>query len=674
MSDLVIENKLCPAARENQPNSEIRYRRLFEFAVDGILVFDLATGKIIDVNPSMARLLARPRCEFIGKELREIGLLEKEVCSEALKKLRDEDFVRYECLPLKTSEGECRAIEFVGSAYEEGDNRAVQCSVRDITGRKLAEREKSELAAQIEHQRRRLVDIVANVPGIVWESSGEPDSAAPRIDFVSAYVETMLGYTVEEWLATPDFWLSVVHPEDKESAIRRATEIFASRQAGTNSFRWIAKDGRVVRVETQSVAVCDDTGKPIGMRGAAMDVSERRQAEEALAQSEAQIRQSQRLEAVGRWAGGIAHDFNNMLTVINGYSELTLRRLKKDGTLRANIEEIKKAGERSALLTHQLLAFSRQQALKTEVIDLNRVISETSSMLRRLISKDIRLVARLSPDPSLVGADAGQLSHVIINLVANARDAMPQGGVLTIETSNFTVSDEFEELTGQPVKFGSYVELRVGDTGLGMNAETQRHIFEPFYSNKDVGLGTGLGLAMVRDIVKQSGGYIFVGSAVGKGSTFKIYLPRVDEKVDAPENEKAFEQSPKGNETILIADAEDSVRALTRRVLEEGGYRVIEARNGIEALSIFERRDCKIDLLLADAVMPQMGGHELAEKLAPTRPTMPVLFMSGYSDDASVRRETSEFGANFIEKPFTPDLLARKVRELLDVSDAAAHS
>lgn len=431
------------------------------------------------------------------------------------------------------------------SPAEPSDGRAVRRSVGKAGGRKLAEREKSEVAAQIEQQRRRLFDLVANVPGVVWEMWSEPDAAAQRVDFVSEYVEKMLGYRVEEWLTTTDFWLSIVHPEDRESAQRKMTEIFVSRRAGMNSFRWIARDGRVVQVEVQSIAVCDKAGAPIGMRGVAMDVGERRQAMEASSQTAAPLRQSRRLEAVGRWAGVIAHDFNNMLTVINGYSELALRRLKKGGTLRAGVEEIKKAGERSALLTRQLLAFSRQQSLKTEVIDLNRVISETGDVLRQLIGRDIRLVSRPDSEPARVEADAGQLSYVIMSLVANARDAMPQGGILTIETQNFTVDKKFRELAGQPLKFGLYVEMRVGDTGIGIDAEKQRHIFEPFYTTKDIGLGAGLSLAVVRDIVKQSGGYIFVDSAVGKGATFKIYLPCVKERLGAPQFEKSFERIPK---------------------------------------------------------------------------------------------------------------------------------
>lgn len=401
---------------------------------------------------------------------------------------------------------------------------------------------------------------------------------------------------------------------------------------------------------------------------------ERERLEKALARSEAQLRQSQRLESIGRWAGGIAHDFNNMLTVINGYSELTLRRLKKNGFLRGNLEEIKKAGARSALLTQQLLAFSRQEAFRDEVIDLNRVINEVCNMLMRLVSKDIRLVVRLNPQLGRVRADAGRLSHVIMNLVADARDRMPQGGTLTIEAKNLTVDEEFTERHIQ-VGSGAYVELTVGDEGSSIDVATRRNILEPFHTSEDVGPKTNPGLAAVDEIVKQSGGYIFADSKIGKGTIFKIYLPRVDdEEVELPKEDKASGQIPEGTETILIVDDEDIVRALTRRILEESGYRVIEARDGAEALTVFEQPDCKIDLLMTNLVTPRTGGRELAKYLASSHPSTRILFASDYSDEANVHRAESEFGANFIEKPFAPDALARKVRELLDEIDADGHA
>ena len=383
-----------------------------------------------------------------------------------------------------------------------------------------------------------------------------------------------------------------------------------------------------------------------------------------------QSRQSQRLESVGRLAGGIAHDFNNMLTAINGYSDLILRQLNDKDPLRSYIEEIKKAGERSALLTHQLLAFSRRQVLRTKVLELNQVVIETSAMLRRLIGEDIQLNLSLDPELGHVEADPGQLTQVIMNLAVNARDAMPEGGKLTIETSDVYLDEEYAALH-VPTQPGSYVMLAVHDTGMGIDGKTQRHIFEPFFTTKETGKGTGLGLATVYGIVKQSGGYIWVDSDLGKGAAFKIYLPRIDEKVTSFEENELAERIPKGSETILLVEDEEIVRNLCRQILEACGYKVIEAANGDEALSICRKPDSKIDLLLTDVVMPKMSGRQLVEQLAVLRPEITVLYMSGYTDDAIVRQGAVELGANFIQKPFTFNALAERVRDLLDAKDEA---
>jgi len=378
-----------------------------------------------------------------------------------------------------------------------------------------------------------------------------------------------------------------------------------------------------------------------------------------------QFRLSQRLESVGRLAGGIAHDFNNMLTAINGYSELTLRRLDADDPLRRNIEEIKKAGQRSATLTHQLLAFSRKQVLQSKVIDLNEIIIDVTKMLQRLIGEDVHLQTILDPKLGNVSGDAGQLTQVIMNLAVNARDAMPKGGNLIIKTSNAYLDEEFAARF-VPTQPGSYVLLAVTDTGVGMKSKEQEHIFEPFYTTKEIGKGTGLGLATVYGIVKQSGGYIWVDSEVGVGTTFNIYLPCIDAEVKLENENDISESVPKGRETVLLVEDEDMVRTLTRQMLEECGYRVIEAGSGVEALSTIEKQDCEIDLVMTDVVMPQMGGRELSEKLAAKCPQMRVLFTSGYTDDEIIRHDVIKEEINFIQKPFTFEALAHKVRESLD--------
>ena len=376
-----------------------------------------------------------------------------------------------------------------------------------------------------------------------------------------------------------------------------------------------------------------------------------------------QLRLSQKLESVGRLAGGIAHDFNNMLTAINGYSELTLRNLSSDNPLRRNIEEIKKAGERSAMLTHQLLAFSRKQVLKPEILDINQIVTDIAAMLRRLISEDIILNIKLEPKIWKIVADPGQLAQVIMNLVVNARDAMPEGGELTIETSNVRLDENFRHTPTQP---GSYVKLSISDTGIGMDEETQQHIFEPFFTTKETGKGTGLGLSTVYGIIKQSGGYIWFQSRPGQGTSFNVYLPRVDENPVPVQEENDIGQNPDGAGTILLVEDEDMVRELICKILETHGYKVIEARSGAEALSICSGTTSKIDLLITDVVMPQISGRQLVEKLADSYPDLKVLYISGYNDDEILRQGITDLSTNFIQKPFSSDALTQKVGEILN--------
>ena len=394
---------------------------------------------------------------------------------------------------------------------------------------------------------------------------------------------------------------------------------------------------------------------------------ERTDALEALEIKEKQLVQSQKLEAVGRLAGGISHDFNNLLTVILGYSDISRRNLKDGDPLQRNLDEIIKASERAASLTRQLLAFSRKQVMQPKVFDLNTIVTDLERMLRRMIGEDIEL--RVSPQSDLgnIKADPVQLEQVIMNLVVNARDAMPKGGKLSIETTNVYLDDSYarEHVSVAP---GNYVMLAISDTGSGMDEETRQRIFEPFFSTKEPGKGTGLGLSMVYGIVKQSGGNIWVYSEAGRGTTFKIYFPRVTaEAEDYKRSAKALEV-PKGSETILLVEDADLVRTLARQVLESAGYKVLEAANAEGAIQLCRSRNGhqKIDLLLTDVVMPGMSGNDMSKILVAKQPGMPVLYMSGYTDDAIVQHGVLEAGINFIQKPFSPGALAMKVREVLD--------
>ena len=397
------------------------------------------------------------------------------------------------------------------------------------------------------------------------------------------------------------------------------------------------------------------------------DRVERKRAEEALRQSEKQFRQSQKMEAVGRLAGGIAHDFNNLLTVIMGYSQVLLTELGPQHPLCGKIEETLKAGERAATLVRQLLTFSRKQPLDPKILTLNAAVTSLENLLHRLIGEDIHLVSRLDPTNGRLRADQAQLEQVLVNLVVNARDAMPKGGTLTIETAEV-------ELTRSPVYYltplppGPYVRLAVSDTGCGMDRKTKSHIFEPFFTTKEEGKGSGLGLSTVFGIVTQFGGAIDVTSRVGHGTRFDLYFPKVEPEVSSTAPIQPLGQPQRGTETILLVEDEPSVRTLVRDELQKLGYRVLEAKNGIEACLLATQQAGSFQLLLTDIVMPGMAGRELAQHLSVIKPELRTLFMSGYLDDVGIMAGQEEGTSSFLQKPFTPEVLARAVRNLLDAN------
>ena len=468
----------------------------------------------------------------------------------------------------------------------------------------------------------------------------------------------MLGYSSAEELLAIDMARDIyVQAEQRTAVINAYTE---SGCLESCELPWKRKDGRQITVRLSGNAFKGERGETLGFEMIAEDITERRTLEE-------QLRQSQKMEAVGRLAGGIAHDFNNLLTVIKGYSELMLEDLDNADPLRNEVDEIKKAADRAASLTRQLLAFSRQQVLAPKVVDLNTIVGNMDKLLHRLLGEDIDLFTVLEPGLGRVKADPGQVEQVIMNLAVNARDAMPEGGKLTIETSNVDL-DEYYTREHAAVKPGSYVMIAVTDTGIGMTEKIKTRIFEPFFTTKEVGKGTGLGLSTVYGIIKQSGGYVWVYSEVGIGSSFKVYLPRVDAPAEISPP-VSLHPSHRGTETVLLVEDEDGVRALVRQVLHKHGYNVLEARNGGEALLMCERHQGSIDMLLTDVVLEQMGGRELAERLLKIRPEMKVLYVSGYADDAIVHHGVLKAGTAFLQKPFTTDALARKVRFVLDFAD-----
>jgi CheY-like chemotaxis protein len=373
------------------------------------------------------------------------------------------------------------------------------------------------------------------------------------------------------------------------------------------------------------------------------------------------------MEAVGRLAGGVAHDFNNLLTVITGYGEMLQARLRPDDPLRNMVVEMVKAGGRAASLTRQLLAFSRQQVVAPRVVDLNAVVANMERMLMRVIGEDVELATALDPELGRVHADPGQIEQVILNLVVNARDAMPTGGKLTIETRNVDLDDDYARRHTE-VRPGRFALLAVSDTGAGMDAATQARVFEPFFTTKGAGKGTGLGLASVYGIVKQAGGHNALYSEVGSGATFKVYLPAVDSTVAVGGPHASSLGNSTGMETILLVEDEAAVRSLAGMALRMNGYTVLEASGAAEALRLIERHPKPVDLLVTDVVMPGMGGRELAERLTSDRPQMKVIYMSGYTDDAVVRHGVLHEDVHFLQEPFTGNALARKVREVLDMT------
>jgi two-component system cell cycle sensor histidine kinase/response regulator CckA len=430
------------------------------------------------------------------------------------------------------------------------------------------------------------------------------------------------------------------------------------------------KDGTLYRQDATISPVRDASGAIVSYVCAARDVTRERELEE-------QLRQSQKMEAVGQLAGGVAHDFNNLLTAIMGNSELLLARMEKDDPRRIDLEEIRKAGARAASLTRQLLAFSRRQVMEPVMLDLNSVVESVAKMIERLIGEQVELTTSLDRELGQVHIDPGQIEHVIINLAVNARDAMPEGGRLLIETANAEL-DEAYVSSHAPVQAGSYVMLAISDTGVGMDEATCARVFEPFFTTKESGKGTGLGLSTVYGIIKQSDGYIWVYSEPGQGTTFKIYLPRVEElePVERPRARRAADRAPlerNGKETGLVVEDDDAVRTVVRRTLEGSGYTVVEARDVGEATQLASEYEGPIDFLITDLIMPEMSGRDLARQVAQLRPDVRVLFMSGYSDHTVLRQGMLSPDMQFLAKPFTRESLLDKVREILDAPEPGSH-
>ncbi|HEY3382530.1 MAG TPA: PAS domain S-box protein [Vicinamibacterales bacterium] len=518
--------------------------------------------------------------------------------------------------------------------------------------RELAERRATEARV------RMLAHSLESIAEMVSVTDSED-----RFTFVNKSFLDCYGYTEDEVIGQH---VSVVWSSKNPPALTQEILRETRRGGWSGELDNTRKDRSEFPIYLSTSQVKDDSGQVSGLVGVCRDITEQRQTQEAMRQVEDQFRQAQKMEAVGRLAGGVAHDFNNLLTVMNGYTEIALASMSPSDPVAADILQVKRAGERAAALTGQLLTFSRKQIIAPRTIDLNDVTASTATLLQRVLGEDVHLRIELNAAPALIRADRAQTEQIIMNLAVNARDAMPHGGVLTVEVS----SVEFE--AGVPNRFdvqpGKYATLGVADTGTGMAEETRSRVFEPFFTTKSEGLGTGLGLSMVYGIVRQSGGGIVVDSSPGQGSRFTVCLPwSVDDRPVVDATPVAGMESRR-HEVVLLVEDEDAVRNLVRTLLEADGHVVLEARSGEDAIKLSRKHSGPIHLLLTDTVMPGMNGCDLAGRLAPRRPEMKVLYMSGYPDDVMLRYQVQDRGAAFLQKPFERHVLARKVREVLDAT------
>jgi PAS domain S-box-containing protein len=614
-------------------------------AINGLAILD-AGGKYIYVNPAYARMIGNTNREaMVGKSWRE-GSASQDVAPVAseIREALKQHGKWFGPLTVPHSGGTAVDMEMAITALPDG---GTICVSGDITERVSAQRARAET----EIKYRKLIEQVAAISYIA------EIGVNGQWFYVSPQIETMFGYSAEEWLSNSKDWIRYI-PIDDHPIVHAAEENSARGEPFQAEYRVTRKDGNTIWVSDTAVVVRGSDSHPV-MEGLIVDITDRKLLEN-------QLLQARKMEAVGRLAGGVAHDFNNLLTIIKGYVEMAMQRCLDRPELHNDIRRIEDAADRAVSLVRQLLAFSRKQVLRPKILDLNAIVMNLDQLLRRLMSENIAMKTFVSNDVGAIKADPGQIEQVIMNLVVNARDALPDGGRILIETSNVDLDSAYTR-DHTVVRPGPYVLLAVTDTGIGMTADTAAHIFEPFYTTKESGRGTGLGLSTVYGIVKQSGGYIWVYSELGKGTTFKVYLPRVKDAVQAPAAAEApASATRKGHETILLVEDEPDVRELTQMVLTERGYRVIEALTPEDAERLAGNNGAEIHLLLTDVVMPGMSGRELARRLTGRYPHLRVLYMSGYTYNVIAQDGTLEEGISFLQKPFTPQVLTQKVRESLD--------
>jgi two-component system, cell cycle sensor histidine kinase and response regulator CckA len=761
-------------AAESLGASELRYRRLFESAKDGILILDGETGMIVDVNPFLVELLGFSRAAFLDKKVWELGFFKDLIANQTnFEELRQKEYIRYEDMPLETADGRAIAVEFVSNVYLVNQHRVIQCNIRDITERKRMEDEQRESKQIIEgilnampvrvfwkdknlvyrgcnaafagdagfteakdligkddyqmgwrnqaelyrNDDRRVIEsgcakllveepqttpegntitlLTSKIPlrGFKGEINGvlgtylditERKRAEEQIQqihsryeglveharegifildtggcfqFVNVEICNMLGYTREELIGKS---ILDTYPLDiREDGAQRLARI-QSGHAARFERPLFRKDGSVITIEASAWKTEEGN-----VQAMVRDITDRKRAEEERAKLEAQLHQAQKMESVGRLAGGVAHDFNNMLGVILGHSEMALSQLDPTQPLYDDLTEIRKAAERSADLTRQLLAFARRQTVSPRILDLNETVAGMLNMLSRLIGEDISINWHPSENLWPVKLDPSQIDQILANLCVNARDAIEGVGKVTIETHNSTLDETYCADHAGSVP-GEYVRLAVSDDGFGMNKETLAQIFEPFFTTKGIGKGTGLGLATVYGAVKQNNGFINAFSEPGQGATFTIYLPRHVGKAGQTCTGGHAEALMRGHETILLVEDEHSILKLTKRMLETQGYTVLSASLPGEAMRLAKEHIGEIHLLMTDVIMPEMNGRDLAKNVLSIYPFIKRLFTSGYTADVIAHQGVLDEGVHFIQKPFSMQDLAAKAREVLD--------
>jgi len=649
----ISHGRLMLSYREQQKSADALRQQhgllnaIIEGTSESIYVKDL-NGKYVMINSAGADFLLRPVERILGKD--DLELFSPETAKQIIEHDRS-----------VMEEGTLRTYEETGTVNDlTRTYLATKGPYRDAKGKiigsvgssvDITERIRAAEALAESEERFRTVFEGAPLGMTIVDMAG-------KVIACNASCRKTLGIGAEEAVTTATFD-ELTHPENREADAARYQELVRGEVDQCRQEKlYLLHDGRTACADLHLYLLRGHQGEPRYIIGMAVDITEQKLLE-------TQLRQAQRMETIGTLAGGVAHDFNNMLTVIKGYCDLLMDRLADRADVRSQVQHIDQAAEQAASLTRQLLAFSRQQVLQPKVFNLGDLVTKADKLLRRLIGEHIEMVTMTSPNLGSVKADPGQIESVIFNLAVNARDAMPNGGKMTLETANVELDEAYgrQHLGATP---GRYVMLAVSDTGVGMDEKTVAHIFEPFFTTKEVGKGTGLGLSTVYGILNQSGGYVWVYSEPGRGTTFRVYLPRTDEPLEAVPKPTAADVASRGSETILLVEDDPQVRELTQDILEARGYRVLTLEKPVDAPALSETYAGQIDLLLTDVMMPGLSGRELAAKVVQGRPQLRVLFMSGYADTAVVHGGFLEKGDFFLQKPFTPSLLAKKVREILD--------